>query len=85
MQEFASPKNPLFGRPRFHLYKTRHQCAHGPSKWPWWKWISFSVSHMAVCLPSTGRALWIYTRWGAIAIDMVIDRRAMLSPKGRGW
>lgn len=85
MQKYATQKNPLFGRPRFHFFKTRHRCGHGPQTWPWWKWIAFRVSHQAVCLPSTGRALWIYTRWGAICLDVVIDRRGMYKPEGRGW
>lgn len=85
MQEFATAKNPLFGRLKFHTFRTCTQCAHAPQKWPWWKWIAFRVSHISVCLPSTGRAIWVYTRWGALALDIVVDRRAMLSPKGRPW
>jgi hypothetical protein len=29
--------------------------------------------------------MWIYTRWGAFALDVVIDRRAMVNPDGGGW
>ncbi len=84
-QKFATEKNPLLGRPRLNIFRTRAQCAHGPQSWPWWKWFGFRFTHLAVCLPSTGRGFWIYTRWGAIAFDLTIDRRGMYTPEGRGW
>jgi len=80
MQYLATNKNPFFGRPRFYLFRTRKQCAHAPQHWPWWKWFAFRVNHLTVALPSTGRCFWFYTRWGAIALDVVIDRRGMLKP-----
>lgn len=85
MQKVATPKNPLLGRPRFNFFGTRAQCSHGPQVWPWWKWIAFRLSHLSVCLPSTGRVIWLYTRWGAISLGMTIDRRGMIYPEGRGW
>lgn len=81
MQELAAKGNPLFGRIKFSVFRTRAQCAHGPQTWPWWRIASFRCNHLVVCLPSTGRGFWIYTRWGAIALDLVIDRRAMITPK----
>lgn len=74
---FATDKHPMFGRLHFGLFRTRKQCAHAPQTWPWWRWVSVKICHLAVHLPSTGRAIWIYTRWGAVAIDVYIDRREM--------
>lgn len=81
MNRQATEKNPLFGRLRFHTFRTRSQCAHGPQAWPWWRWVAFRVSHLTTYLPTTGRALWVYTRWGAFALDIVVDRRGMTSPE----
>ncbi len=85
MNEFSTPKNPLFGRLKFNVFRTRVQCAHGPKSWPWWKWFAIKTAHLQVCLPSTGRSIWLYTRWGAVALYVTVDRRGMGCPEGRGW
>ncbi len=50
-------------------------CKHGPQAWPWWRIVSFSTNGIAVHKPSTGRRLWVYSRWGAIHFDVYFDRR----------
>lgn len=85
MQQMATEKNPFLGRLHYSIFRTRNQCAHGPQSWPWWKLFTFKINHLSVYLPSTGRGVWIYTRWGAVAIDLTIDRRGTISPEGRGW
>jgi len=52
-------------------------CCHGPCSqyWPWWKlfsWCAVGCNNMPEI--SNGR-LWLYTRWGACHVDVVIDRR----------
>lgn len=49
--------------------------AHGPQKWPWWSWASFSLVPIAVYSPSYGLRLWMYTRWGAGYVGIYFDRR----------
>lgn len=49
-------------------------CEHGPQEWPWWKLISFYIVKKYVKMPSTGYALWIYTRWWALELECYFDR-----------
>lgn len=81
-QVLATDKNPMLGRLKFSIFKTPLQCAHGPKSWKWWQFVAFRLCHLSVYLPSTGRALWIYTRWGAVALDFIIDRRRMVNSSG---
>jgi hypothetical protein len=37
-------------------------CAHAPTDWPWWRRVAFRRVRLLVTQPSTGHALWIYTR-----------------------
>jgi hypothetical protein len=54
-----------------------------PKLWPWWRLIAFTYCNLdssvdpvfGVHPPSSGRRLWIYTRWGSIYGDIYIDRR----------
>jgi len=48
---------------------------HGPQSWPWWRLPALKLYRLDVHAPSSGWALWLYTRWGAIPFDLYIDRR----------
>ena len=50
--------------------------SHGPQQWPWWRLLSFGLVRQDIQRPSTGRRLWIYTRWGAFYVGIIIDMRA---------
>jgi hypothetical protein len=57
-----------------HFAKELHP-SHGPQVWPWWRLFSFSVVRQDIPLPSTGRRVWFYTRWGAGYVGIYLDRR----------
>lgn len=67
--------------PGFSLYyclmnKAAMKPLHGPQVWPIWLLLSWSYQILdCVHRPSTGRRLWIYTRWGSVYWDFYIDRR----------
>ncbi len=48
---------------------------HGPQTWPWWKLVSMSICEISWSPLSSGRRLWIYTRWGAVHVDVILDKR----------
>lgn len=53
-----------------------HHCAHGPQTWEWWHLFSISmVKASGVHPPSSGRHIWLYSRWGAILLGIYFDRR----------
>lgn len=52
-----------------------NNCTHGPQQWPWWRLFSLNVVRLGVHPPSSGRRLWIYTRWWARCFDAYVDRR----------
>ncbi|NID14977.1 hypothetical protein [Luteibacter yeojuensis] len=53
---------------------------HGPQTWPWWRLVSATIVRLGgIHAPSTGRRLWVYTRWGACFFDCVVDRRKVAS------
>jgi hypothetical protein len=58
-------------------------CTHGPKTWPWWRWVSFSIVKLGpVVPPSTGYALWAYTRGKegkntGRYLDIYFDRRSV--------
>ena len=65
-------------------------CWHGPKaqSWPWWKVAAFSWlnsvrenSYLYKDRPAqhSSRRLWIYTRWGAVCLDITVDRRFYLN------
>lgn len=54
---------------------------HGPQVWPWWLLFSMSLIKLEVCTPSTGRRLWVYTRWGALYADFILDRRGVVTKR----
>lgn len=56
-------------KPRFGGVK------HGPQVWAWWHLFSLSLISLEVYAPTTGKRLWLYTRWGALYADFILDRR----------
>lgn len=49
-----------------------------PRTWPWWRLVSFCLCDVGDCRSpwkTTGKRLWIYTRWGSLFADYHIDRR----------
>lgn len=52
-----------------------NECSHGPQEWPWWRLVGFSVVSLGVTPPSSGKRLWVYTRWWAAHADIYFDRR----------
>lgn len=60
----------------------QHDAAPRPWQWPWWRLAVFSAVDLNVQLPSTGKRLWIYTRWGALHTAVFIDRRG---GNGSAW
>lgn len=54
---------------------------HGPQVWPWWLLFSLSLIRLEIYAPSTGRRLWLYTRWGAVYWDFVLDRRGVIKKR----
>lgn len=69
-----------FGRWRHSMWKTTIP-SHGPQVWPWWLLFSWRFSHIDVHPPSTGYRLWVYTRWGAVFVGVVFDRRKPQPPR----
>lgn len=46
-----------------------------PKQWAWWRLLKLYPCNLDVAAPSSGHRLWVYTRWGAIYLDVYIDRR----------
>jgi hypothetical protein len=50
---------------------------HGPQTWPWWRLLGIRVYKLQVHFPTTGKAIWVYTRWKAFNFTIVFDRRVL--------
>lgn len=69
----ADTHETLRGKPRYR--GVQHDGC--PKVWPWWRIAKFSLIRAGVHPPTTGLRLWIYTRWGALFADLIIDRRGI--------
>lgn len=58
---------------------------HGPQVWPWWLLFSLGLVNLQTCSPTTGKRLWVYTRWGAIYFEFILDRRRFIKKRIQGW
>jgi hypothetical protein len=65
-------------------------CHHGPKSesWPWWKIITFTwldlvkgnaYAYKDRPIQHSSRRLWVYTRCGAVHLDITVDRRFYLN------
>lgn len=61
------------GKPRYQGVQ-HDEC---PKSWPWWRIVAFYLGRLDIVAPTSGMRLWVYTRWGSIYADVVIDRRGL--------
>lgn len=64
----------LRGKPKYR--GVQHDEAPRPHEWRWWKLFALNYCHLDVRKPSSGRRLWVYTRWGSVHFDIFVDRRS---------
>jgi hypothetical protein len=68
------------GGVRKGLYKP----VHGPQTWPWWRLLSLSLSRLDTHAHAPTYRMWAYTRWGALFVDVTMDRRVWM-PDAKQW
>lgn len=57
-------------------FNAKFRPVHGPQVWPWWRLLSWRTCRLVgVQEPSKGYRLWLYTRFGAVHVDLYLDRR----------
>lgn len=53
--------------------------SHGPQTWPWWRLLSLSFMRLDTHVHAPTCRMWAYTRWGALYVDVTMDRRVWLA------
>lgn len=61
------------GRVMIGASDVAHPTTHGPQTWPWWRLLSWSTSRPWLPEGSRDYRLWLYTRWGSVMLDLIVD------------